>query len=217
MPRTLYKEKVHELNEQVGHQLAVRTREQSTANFIKTVRDPEVGLKTDSEAIRQAFKKYYHVLYNDADIPQDLIHEYINQDNYTRLESSEADVIPQWEEIALALNSLAVGKAAGMDGIPSEFYVKFASQVKDILALFVHIFQGGRPPRSRSMAKIIVFLKYKDTTELGSYRPITLITCDSKIYAKLLAARLAPNIHKIVSVRQHGFIPKGLLPIIFRG
>lgn len=54
----------------------------------------------------------------------------------------------------------------------------------------------------------MVFLKKnKDPKELGSYRPITLINGDSKIYSKLLATRLAPVIHKIVSSQQHGFIP----------
>lgn len=37
--------------------------------------------------------------------------------------------------------------------------------------------------------------------------PITLINGDSKIYSKLLARRLAPVIHKIISDRHHGFIP----------
>lgn len=51
--------------------------------------------------------------------------------------------------------------------------------------------------------------KKKDKPELypSSYRPISLICADSKIYSKIIAVRLSKIITPLVSMRQHGFIP----------
>lgn len=40
----------------------------------------------------------------------------------------------------------------------------------------------------------------------GSYRPISLLNCDSKIYSKILSNRLSKIINPLASVNQHGFI-----------
>lgn len=130
---TLHRENIYELSEQVGHQLAVRTGEQSTVNLIREIKDPDYGQRTEPNAIRSAFQRFYQKLYDDLDIQQEKMEEYVVQNAPLRLEVEDQDRldgIPQWEEILLSMNSLATGKAAGMDGILTEFYVKFSPQLK---------------------------------------------------------------------------------------
>ncbi|KAJ1163352.1 hypothetical protein NDU88_003811 [Pleurodeles waltl] len=58
------------------------------------------------------------------------------------------------------------------------------------------------------MANIVVFLKkWKAPQNPASYRPITLINSDAKLYSKILAARLSLVIRKLVTPQQHGFVP----------
>lgn len=68
--------------------------------------------------------------------------------------------------------------------------------------------QGGISPESWHRTTIVVFLK-KGKSELSpsSYRPISLINSDSKIFSKIIAQRLGTVISALVSNFQHGFIP----------
>ncbi|KAJ1082514.1 hypothetical protein NDU88_002679 [Pleurodeles waltl] len=58
------------------------------------------------------------------------------------------------------------------------------------------------------MANIVVFLKKgKAPQSPASYRPITLMNSDAKVYSKIFAARLSLVIKKLVIPRQHGYVP----------
>ena len=50
--------------------------------------------------------------------------------------------------------------------------------------------------------------KKKDPTEIGNYRPITLLNTDYKLLTKTLALQLVEPIHKMIHPDQAGFIPK---------
>lgn len=57
-------------------------------------------------------------------------------------------------------------------------------------------------------AAISVILKPgKEPTDCGSYRPISLLNIDAKLFAGILAARLSPLMDDIIDLGQSGFIP----------
>ncbi|XP_078518955.1 uncharacterized protein LOC144784156 [Lissotriton helveticus] len=75
---TVNREKIYELNEQVGHQLAVRIRQQTSDNTITKIKDPIKGLTCDSNEIRDAFHRYYEDLYTDTGKSQSKIDAYLD-------------------------------------------------------------------------------------------------------------------------------------------
>ncbi|KAJ8378179.1 hypothetical protein AAFF_G00245270 [Aldrovandia affinis] len=108
--------------------------------------------------------------------------------------SMEADVT--LEEVREALLSLRDGRAPGHDGLPKEFY-----------AAFWHLL--GRGALSASMRKGILVLLYKggDQTELGNWRPLTLLTTDCKVLAKVATAHLRRVMGGLVSQDQTCGVP----------
>lgn len=50
------------------------------------------------------------------------------------------------------------------------------------------------------------YQKKGNLTELKNWRPIALINCDAKIFARLLTRRLAPLTAKLINPFQKGFI-----------
>ena len=46
----------------------------------------------------------------------------------------------------------------------------------------------------------------KDPLDCSNYRPVSLIPCDLKVYAKTLASRMEKVIHSLIKEDQTGFI-----------
>lgn len=53
----------------------------------------------------------------------------------------------------------------------------------------------------------IIHMEGKDPAACGSYRPISLLNIDLKIFTKVLAVRLAQHLQKLIHLDQVGFIP----------
>lgn len=65
----------------------------------------------------------------------------------------------------------------------------------------------GEMRREALVANIAIILKEdKDCTLCSSYRPISLLNVDTKLFAKVIAARLKPIINKNIHPDQVGFI-----------
>ncbi len=61
--------------------------------------------------------------------------------------------------------------------------------------------------RDQTTSLISLLLKKgKDPLDCSSYRPISLIPCDLKIYAKVFASRMEKVIHSLIKEEQTGFI-----------
>ena len=104
---------------------------------------------------------------------------------------------------------MASSKTPGEDGLGIEFYKAFKEQPCPFLLLLYNeiLEKGVLPP---SMCKAIISLLHKtakDPLSMGKYRPISLLNCDYKILAKILALRLEKVVPAIIHVDQVGFIP----------
>lgn len=100
------------------------------------------------------------------------------------------------EEIAEAIRSLPSGKAPG----PDEFYKAYVDELSPLhLDMFCEAADRGSLPPSLSEAMISLILKKdKDPLDCKSYRPISLIGCESKILAKILSGRLSKVITSLI-------------------
>lgn len=112
------------------------------------------------------------------------------------------------EELEKTIKLLPNGKTPGIDGIPCEFYKKFAEVLgPEILKTFnAAIDTGWLPPSMTESIITLILKKDKDPLECGSYRPISLLCCDVKLLTKLFALRLNNIIKTIIHPDQVGFV-----------
>lgn len=132
--------------------------------------------------------------------------------NITRLddtscEALNAELSPA--EILDSIRSRQNGKIPGPGGFGVEFYNKYANQITPILyRMFSHSVKSERLPPTLYDANISLLLKQdRDETEPSSYRPISMINLDFKIFPKILANKLNKCIESITHTDQTGFIP----------
>lgn len=97
----------------------------------------------------------------------------------------------------------------GRDGFPIKFYKSFSSLVSlPLLETCNFILNNAVMPESWSEARIIVIPKPgKDPQRVESYRPISLLNHDVKLFASVLARRLNKIISNYIHPDQAGFIP----------
>ena len=102
-------------------------------------------------------------------------------------------------------------KAVGYDNIPS-FFLKSAKHViTPFLQLFIdYMFSEGYFPSSCKIARITPIFKNGAKDETNNYRPISILTCFSKIIEKLIYTRLMEFFKKkkVIYENQYGFQSK---------
>lgn len=113
------------------------------------------------------------------------------------------------EEVLTAIRSSPNGKAAGPDGFGIEFYKAFSDQIGPLmLRMFKDSIENRKLPETLYTANIALILKTdKDSTDPSSYRPISLLGNDLKIFTKILANRLSKCLSSIIHEDQTGFTP----------
>ena len=85
------------------------------------------------------------------------------------------------------LNKLSDNKATGLDGISSRFVRDSASIITCPLTHIVNlsIIQGSVPDDLKS-ARVIPLYKKNDKTEVGNYRPVSILSIISKIFERVV-------------------------------
>lgn len=127
--------------------------------------------------------------------------------------SGEADYNQPFsgEELDGALRGLR-NSSPGGDDIPYSFLRALDdSQSGSLLSLFNASFQLGVLPDSWKAGIVLPILKPgKDPSLLGSYRPITLLSCVGKLFERLLATRLSHVVESrsLLFAGQCGFRPR---------
>ena len=93
-------------------------------------------------------------------------------------------------EISKAIRDLKLGKAAGHDGILNE-YLKNATDILMplLIKLFNIIFESGKLPTLWLDGRPI-FKNKGDSANPENYRPITILSCFSKLFTSILNNRL---------------------------
>ena len=99
-------------------------------------------------------------------------------------------------------------KSCGVNHIPTKIVKISASIISEPLSILVNkAFSLGIFPDSLKIAKDVPFYKSGDKHNPSSYQPISLLTCFSKIFEKLLFTRIDSFIckHSIQASTQYGF------------
>lgn len=104
---------------------------------------------------------------------------------------------------------MAGQKAPGPDGLPAETYRRYKKVLlPELLGVLNWSAMEGELPTSIMESTIVVIHKEgKDPLNISSCRPISLLSMDVKILAKVLAPRLTMVIQKLVHPDQSVLIP----------
>ena len=113
------------------------------------------------------------------------------------------------KELREALWDTKANKTPGYDGIPYDFYKMFWSDLEDDFLQLLNFSLNDEKRLSNSQMHAIISLLYKsgDNKDLKNWRPISLLCCDYKIIAKILANRLKNTLSSIIHGEQTCAVP----------
>lgn len=108
----------------------------------------------------------------------------------------------------MALNTKP-GKAPGPDGLTIAYYKTLLPSLgQHMVELYNRLGVWKSFHCSTLSAQISVIPKEgKDPSQCGSYRPISLLNVDLKMFTKILATRLQQHLPLLVHLDQVGFVP----------
>uniref|UniRef100_A0A8C5QNM6 Reverse transcriptase domain-containing protein n=1 Tax=Leptobrachium leishanense TaxID=445787 RepID=A0A8C5QNM6_9ANUR len=183
--------------------------------YIPKIRTPTGDITLRPEEISATFRDYYASLYNlsgTTSPPPGAIRDYLAANLRVRLRDTEAEQLEEpisAGEIAAALKSAKNGKSPGPDGLPVEYYKELRDTLVPHMVTTFNAITAETPLHPHTLCATITVLPKpgKDPSECTSYRPISLLTSDIKILARILADRLKPYLPGLVHTDQVGFIP----------
>lgn len=170
---------------------------------ISKIRDEKGNIVTDKKEILRVTEDFYRELYKQQQ-------ENTSPSSPIKVLNQGSEDIPDIteEEIRGALNEMKNNKAPGEDELVIEA-VKSAgkSVTKALVLLFNKCLTEGITPSQWDNAIIITMHKKGDPTDLGNYRPISLLTHMYKLFTKILTKRLTNRLLFYQSKEQAGFRP----------
>ena len=111
-------------------------------------------------------------------------------------------------EIVNIILSLNVNKAVDHDNIPA-YFLKIApfTIAPFLLILINYAFTNGIFSNNCKISKVIPIHKNGETNNPNNFRPISLLTCFSKIFEKINSKRITRflNKHDVLNPQQYGF------------
>lgn len=112
-------------------------------------------------------------------------------------------------ELAQAIKETSTGKASGPDGFTLSYYKQFLSLLAPrFLKAFNSLSQPSSIcPTTLSAYVTVIPKEGKHPTQCSSYRPISLLNVDIKLFAKIIALRLIPHLQKLIHLDQVGSMP----------
>lgn len=183
------RKKVYESGNKCGRLLAQSLRTQKLASYIPHVTSPEGQKRSLPQQITNEFKSYYEKLYNLPTTPQtpEQMTEYLTKSLMPTLQTETRDILEEpitLPEIQLAIRNTKPGKAPGPDGLTTQYYKTLLPSLGNhLLKLFNNHSEGDIFHSSTLQAQISVIPKeWKDQTQCGNYRPISLLNTDLKLF-----------------------------------
>lgn len=112
------------------------------------------------------------------------------------------------QEVSSAVSSLKKGTAPGCDGLPAAFYEMVLPWIgNELVGVYQECLRRGEMVVTMRTGLVSLLYKKGLKEDLGNWRPITLLTTDYKILAKVLTERLKRVIGSVVQADQTCGVP----------
>lgn len=157
------------------------------------------GKRIDNQQeIKDAFLKFYSKLYKEEKIDEEELETYIQKINIKKISREEGEELDNpitQKEIMTAIESAK----SGPGGYMAKFYKILKKEiVKQFQLLTNNILEGETIPNTWQEAITSIIPKEKqDIPDVKSFRPISLLNVDYKLFTKVIAERLKKNSESI--------------------
>ena len=175
--------------------------------YIESVKSPVGCVLRSNREIRDAFRAHFRDRFARCpDLPLLEFRSYLS--DFPLLGAAEAascECVITECEVCDALKQVGLNKSPGQDGLPNEVYLRLPHMFVPILTdMFNHWFVQGAIPGSLSKGVITLLKKGGRHVweRLDDYRPITLLSTELNILARVLANRLLVVISDLISIEQ---------------
>ncbi|PNF35448.1 hypothetical protein B7P43_G04120 [Cryptotermes secundus] len=182
-------------------------------NQRKTAKNIEINVNgvhiQDPKTTANLFNEYYTNVAKEM-ISKNLIVKTNEIDiNIVKYNSNSMFLTPTTnEEVIEVIKGMGNKKSVGIDDIPDYVIKKCYPKITPALTYIINLsFSTGQFPEQLKMAKVKPLYKRGPETEVGNYRPVSLLSGFSKIIEKIIKKRLLSFLNKygIISTKQHGF------------
>ena len=206
-------QRVYDRGDKNGKLLYWLAADSRPSQIIPYVLDRSGTPRYQTEDIAATFAEYYKTLYtaqprSDREIERPMIMD-LPLPCLSRIASQSLENPFTIEEIGKATRDMKTGKTPGPDGFPVEYFRTFGDELGEhLLSSFEEAVEKAMFPPETNLATIVILLKPGlPPDRCSSYRPISLINSELKIFAKVLATRLLQVIPDLIHPDQCGFVP----------
>ncbi len=166
--------------------------------------------------IQKEQKQFYQLLYSsniqyESEEYKEALQSFIEKANICPLDEEAKALCEETiteKEILTSIKQLRNGKTPGTDGLSTDFYKFFWTDIKDLLYNSIQYAYKHGSLSIEQKRGIITLLpkKEKNRLFLKNWRPISLLNTDYKILAKILANKLKKVLPLIIDEDQTGYI-----------
>ena len=118
-----------------------------------------------------------------------------------------SDVSFSTHEVYKLLSRVDVNKAYGADNLSPHILKQCASQLSPSLAiLFTLSMKTGKVPSQWKASNVVPIHKKGDKSVIENYRPVSLLSCVSKIMERCIFNHIYPIVEPSLTKAQHGFM-----------
>ena len=184
-------------------------RNKAKSRVIRALKDTDGDIIDNPNSINKEIEKYYRKLFTKKHKEQNP--EYLSDietPKVLQIEQNQLNAPISKTEMYIAAKQLKKDKCPGNDGFPIEWYTTFWPQLATPLhAAYVQNTTKGHMHGTASQSIISLMNKpNRDLQQIKNWRPLSLLNCDYKIYAKVIANRLQCVLPSLISEDQTGFM-----------
>lgn len=207
------KQKYYESGSKSMKILAWRLKKKIAENTVTKIKDPTTKKLTNKlSEIHKSFEVFYKSLYTKVHGGKDNeIDSFLNSLDLPALTENQnekmiADITEK--ELKKAISLLKTNKSPGSDGYTAEWYKELKSELLPILLPTLNwiLKKAQTPPSWREAIITAIPKEGKDKTECGSFRPISVLNIDYRIFTGIMARRMEEILPELIHNDQTGFI-----------